>query len=447
MCIKAKSSISGVETKRDVENFISKAFKSMGIRMTEESSSDANLINLRKKIKRHSKLKEEVIMVGDLRQNVAVRRLWEVEDFFKCPLIGMYIDDKKALALFKKMKIKLDKDVSSYSLHKKLMSYMDTKNDISLKIENYLYYKNKIFLQKYLSLSEDEFLNHWNRLFSVGKIKEIFFVACLKKDLSPLSLSKIFGDIHMLSHLNVDLNLKLRRELNIYKVTCKKMGKSISSYRLMIRNFKKKLKQRTNLKNCNKYNIDTDRMKKIARENMILKKEVYLLTSKLNSKLEQEKKVQRQITKLKKENKKLKKKLADLKIKDSKTNFLGSELGALEQNLYSCLECAEKKGFESWQCEKCPRRVLIVGGITKLKHLYRELVEKVGYEFDYHDGYIKGGKDSLVKKVKSSDLVICPVDCNSHGACSVVKKLCKKYNKSLKILSKSSVSRVAASLN
>ena len=52
MCIKAKSSISGVETKRDIENFISKAFKSMGIRMTEESNRNANLINF-KKIKRH----------------------------------------------------------------------------------------------------------------------------------------------------------------------------------------------------------------------------------------------------------------------------------------------------------------------------------------------------------------------------------------------------------
>jgi len=48
MCINLKSSISCVETKRDIENFMSKAFKSMGIRMTEASSRDTNLNNLKK---------------------------------------------------------------------------------------------------------------------------------------------------------------------------------------------------------------------------------------------------------------------------------------------------------------------------------------------------------------------------------------------------------------
>jgi len=58
-------------------------------------------------------------------------------------------------------------------------------------------------------------------------------------------------------------------------------------------------------------------------------------------------------------------------------------------------------------------------------------------------------KNEVIRKmarVKRSDLVICPVNCNSHNACLKVKKLCNQYDKELKILSSSSLSAVSHAL-
>ncbi len=69
-----------------------------------------------------------------------------------------------------------------------------------------------------------------------------------------------------------------------------------------------------------------------------------------------------------------------------------------------------------------------------------------GGEFHYHDGYMKNANAGLEAKVKRCDLVLCPVNCNSHTACRKVKQLCSRYNKPLKILSSTSLSAVTQAL-
>jgi hypothetical protein len=94
----------------------------------------------------------------------------------------------------------------------------------------------------------------------------------------------------------------------------------------------------------------------------------------------------------------------------------------------------------------CPKRILIVGGMTKLKAHYRRLVESNGAIFDYHNGYIRGGMRVLEGRVRRSDMILCPVNCNSHSACLTVKRLCRKLNKPLHILSNASVSSISKAL-
>ena len=55
---------------------------------------------------------------------------------------------------------------------------------------------------------------------------------------------------------------------------------------------------------------------------------------------------------------------------------------------------------------------------------------------------MKNSSDNMEARVKRCDIVICPVNCNSHNACLMVKKLCYRYNKPLKILNSSSLSAV-----
>jgi len=109
----------------------------------------------------------------------------------------------------------------------------------------------------------------------------------------------------------------------------------------------------------------------------------------------------------------------------------------------SSKNCIKKK---CPQYRLCAKRVFMIGGITKMKPYYKNIVEKAGGRFDYHDGYLKNSAVNLEARVKRSDLVICPVNCNSHNACLKVKKLCNAHNKQLKILGSSSLSAITHAL-
>ena len=90
------------------------------------------------------------------------------------------------------------------------------------------------------------------------------------------------------------------------------------------------------------------------------------------------------------------------------------------------------------------KRILIVGGITKIKTFYRRAIEKKGAVFEHHDGWGKHGLEGLVRR---SDMILCPVNCNSHNACLIVKKLCKKYCKRVQMLPNSSLSSISQALS
>lgn len=99
-------------------------------------------------------------------------------------------------------------------------------------------------------------------------------------------------------------------------------------------------------------------------------------------------------------------------------------------------------------CTGCSysKSVLIVGGITKFKTIYKDIVEGSGWKFEYLDGYMKGGDRVLDNKIKKCDVILCPIDCNSHNACLSVKKLCKKHGKPYQMLASSSVSGITQAI-
>ncbi|MEW6533409.1 MAG: DUF2325 domain-containing protein [Thermodesulfobacteriota bacterium] len=83
----------------------------------------------------------------------------------------------------------------------------------------------------------------------------------------------------------------------------------------------------------------------------------------------------------------------------------------------------------------CPGRALLsgqtiamVGGIGSLECHYRELVEAMGGCFFRHDGECAGGEKSIEDCIRKADLVVCPIEVNSHHAARAVKRVCKAHD-------------------
>jgi hypothetical protein len=95
----------------------------------------------------------------------------------------------------------------------------------------------------------------------------------------------------------------------------------------------------------------------------------------------------------------------------------------------------------------CRKRILIVGGITRMESLYRQMIEENGGIFEYHNGHMKGGPKGLENQVRRADVVLCPVNINSHNACLLVKKLGKKYSRPVQMLAGSGLGVISRALS
>jgi hypothetical protein len=148
------------------------------------------------------------------------------------------------------------------------------------------------------------------------------------------------------------------------------------------------------------------------------------------------KRKQRQVEALKKKNRHLR---TEAGLHEDASKRIQAETESILAEMRSMNRCdASCPAFDL-----CKKRVLIVGGVTRMQTLYRELIEGSGGHFDYHDGYMKNGVRQLESRLRRADVVLCPVNCNSHAACSLVKNLGKKHKTPVHLLPNSSLTTVS----
>ena len=72
--------------------------------------------------------------------------------------------------------------------------------------------------------------------------------------------------------------------------------------------------------------------------------------------------------------------------------------------------------------------------------MYKQLIEKNGGHFLHHDDGIEVAGNKLPKMLTTADVVVCPVDCVSHDACTCVNNMCNRYQKPFAIIRSSGLS-------
>jgi len=93
------------------------------------------------------------------------------------------------------------------------------------------------------------------------------------------------------------------------------------------------------------------------------------------------------------------------------------------------------------------QRLLCVGGRINLQAKYRQLVEKAGGQFIYHDGGKQEALARLPELLGQADAVICPADSVGHPAYYQLKRHCKQARKPCVMLRGSSLASFADGLS
>jgi prefoldin subunit 5 len=376
-------------------------------------------------------------------------RFWEIDHFFKCPVVGMCLTLSEQKQLLKKSGIPTKKK-SPFEIHETLVASSESESRLSRRVDNLLNRKFGKETALLLGLENEAFKKHFKAAFEAGDCMGVTWAAAVNPDLYPELKREIFGDIHMTMHWSGEQRIELKQQL---ARQCKEIDDlresfSIASQRRRalqkenehLRQAQEKLRttlaaverEKARLEEALASADSRYRYAEIERENRMLKE-------KLDAGLVRDRDQQRLVARLEEKNLHLS---SEIERQQESNRQIKKETQEILGEVFTLNRCdATCPSFDL-----CKKRILLVGGITRMESLYRELVENSGGVFEYHDGYMKKGVKKLENRLKRADVVVCPVSCNSHAACSIVKNLAKKHNKTVHMLANSSLNAVSQAL-
>ena len=377
-------------------------------------------------------------------------RFWEIDQFFKCPVVGVCLTFSEQKRVLKKVGISA-KRKSPFEIHEILVGSSETENRVSRQVDRLLNRKFNGETAPLGDLNEKVFMGHWASCFYAGEYAGAFWAAVIRPDLSGKSRGEIFGAVHMSMHGNVEQSARFKQRLMFHREEAARMAakaREASRGRKTLQKENAKLrKDREDLrvglaareKEINRLNQALSNLK-FAGAGAALEWENERLGSDLAHYTKAMKEKDSLLADFIRENRRLSDALAREK-----------EAGAsLQRELKTLIQAPSRINRCDKACpsyDLCQKRVLMVGGLTKMESLYRQVIEGCNGIFEYHDGYMQKGAKNLESRLKRADMVLCPVTCNSHAACALVKRLGKKHKKPVRLLSSSSLSAIGEALS
>lgn len=378
--------------------------------------------------------------------------IWEVEPHFKCPVVGAILSVEKHKTILKKCGYDVKK-LKPYEYHQQIMAKLIDQNNVSVKVNNFIRSQARKQMVQITGLSEEKVRKLWEISCIKGNLGPMMYAIIAWEDASVNLLHDVYGQVHMQSHANMTQIFHARQQLTQADEALSRIKKQLT------------LKNETIKIQVEARKSDAKKISSLRADNQHLEKKITALEKRVLPWEKQEDTVgglEQELIKL----------TRHLKTAQQKLRIEGREKKAIQIDLFSArskneliqteihrliaafkfnppADCPNGEDCIQEACpryELCAKRVFMIGGITKMRSFYKDIVENAGGTFDYHDGYMKNSNINLEAKVKRCDVVLCPVNCNSHNACLRVKKLCSRYNKNLKILSSSSLSAVTQAL-
>ena len=381
-------------------------------------------------------------MKKEVEQKCSTRKqLWEIDTQLLCSVCGTCLSMEEQRRLLRKLDVN-EKDCSDYEIHSLMVRYGDFLNKISYQVNKLLNQKYRYDIARYAGLNEEEYWGVWEEHYARGDVCGLYWIAVTHRGLSESLMQKFFSDIHMLSHLNggenrkekaecgrlEEENRRLREKLLIQKKLRKEQARELAAGNKRIKLLESKL---INLEKL----VESE---KDARGKAV--PDVTPSTQQFKDEIEERQRELEQSYRLIEDISREKDSLScELAHQRRVSRQLYEEFQRMLKELSEMPPVCQKTAREVNQCRL---RILMVGGVTRLSSICQEMVESLGYEFTYHDGYMNTGANKLKNLIQNVDMVLCSTDCNSHGACQNVKKICKSLNKDCCFLNNTSLSSI-----
>lgn len=390
-------------------------------------------------------------------------KLWEIDDCYHCSIIGtcLTVADLKKIA--RKNKIFLSTPKNSHSIHSHFVHQAGKHDDISKKMHKYLDNKFNRSIKHFAGAkTEEDLLDFWRTARPNHAVAGPYWALVTHPTASAKLHLEVFGEIHMLSHESIKENVNIRRRLVEAEERADIFGEGLvelrteGSIQLVQKNEQIRKLKRQLLESAGYLQQLVEARERInVLESGMEKEKLYGTIKNLNRTCrvagDKVGSLERQNMHFRKENSDLTMTVQGLQddLADKQAACVALE-SLLQFSASACeAKCAVCDNNETCQCpgpDLCGRNVLYVGGQTGLVPQYQLLVENCGGNFVHHDGGKEDRRGKLPHMVSHADVVICPVNCVSHDACTKAKRFCKQQAKPFVPMRSASISSLAKSL-
>lgn len=378
-------------------------------------------------------------------------RFWEIEPFFKCPVIGWCLDVAEQREAFRKEGTSSsNKDQSNFKTHEMIVQSLESENRLSSRVDGLLNRKYKKEIAELSSLEESEFIRCWEDSLKRGAVEGMLWVAATKPDLSMKAKRSIFGDVHMEMHVRAKQISHERQRLDQEWKRNELFVESVKELSRINRVLKRENERfRDDLSKACRFSEALQRQKRELEEALSKANEGSLVAGlqKENAELRaQQERISEQISAYQRELGILQNQKDKLLLKLKKQSQVHSPVNKESETVINPLSASTQQSPDP-SLDLSERCVLVVGGLSKMEALYRQLIEGSGGVFEYHNGRMNAGTRELVNQVRRADVVLCCIDHNSHAAALAAKKLGKKHKKPVRMLANSSLSNIFSTLS
>jgi hypothetical protein len=334
--------------------------------------------------------------------------LWQIDGGPQCSVVGTCLSDQDLRAAIRKHQLSVDVNASSYDVHSYCVHVAQTDCPLSRTLTKALNRRYAGAMNLVCKAPSDaEVLSLWERLRDCGQVAAGYWAIMSHRDVADLIKVRVFGEVHMLSHLHGRGAHRLATKLAEVQRRCVDLEARLTR-------------------------SDTSRLAALAERDAV---RATLTEHEMNAHtcvaIATRCPVDRMVTRL--ENKLAQHERA-LVIARTRARQAEAKLSRIEVRQRRHI-VAKPDAFEPApprdpsSPQLAGRRILYIGGRNTVVPHLRSLAESCAAEFQHHDGGVENNPHRIAHMIQRCDAVVCPVDCVSHGACQLAKSLCLRLDK------------------
>jgi Uncharacterized protein conserved in bacteria (DUF2325) len=334
------------------------------------------------------------------------------------------------------------RDSSDLELHHEAVSHASQGGQVTKALQKLLDQRHESVVQRFAKAHDARALGAlWDEALHEGEVPGAYWAVLTHRSVTPALRQKVFGEVHMLSHLvgaanradirrlvalereNAELRERAERQQGRSQELVEERDEAIAGLRQDL------------------VELRVERAQQRAMPAPAVSAERATATAQVALQTERRERAEQALAVVVEEAVRLRVELAHLGLH---AQALGRELVAAETQLH---EVGAGAGARALDRQLQGRRIFYVGGRPSSTPAIRDLVLRHGGEFQRHDGGLEDRKGLLASGVSWAGLVVFPVDCIDHDSAGRLKRLCIRQGVSFMPLRSASVASFAAALH